>query len=384
MPTHRINGHAGWFFHEPFVAPQVAFAAGRSLRDSTCRRSRRARQGDAITTSPQKRSGNSAGAPVRPVDREPRGLTAEVSEVSRLFDGIPALENVSLGVARGEVHALLGPNGAGKTTVLRLLTALLEPTSGRVRVLGRDVGEGGRSLLGLVGLVPSGDRSFYLRISGLENLVFFARLHGLRRRAAIGRARAVLADVGLEAAAAKPVGEYSHGMQKRLSLARALLTEPELLLVDEATHDLDPAAARHARELVRAVAERGAGVLFTTQRVEEIRGFADRVTVLSGGHVRFIGTVPGLMAHASPQRFVVQLRNGHPQGPELLRLTSTALGPLGSVAPLPGESSGHYLLALAGDVVVGEAITALSAAKVEVLTCREERPEIEDAFLTLT
>jgi ABC-type multidrug transport system ATPase subunit len=135
---------------------------------------------------------------------------------------------------------------------------------------------------------------------------------------------------------------------------------------------------------VRAVAERGAGVLFTTQRVEEIRGFADRVTVLSGGHVRFIGTVPGLMAHASPQRFVVQLRNGHPQGPELLRLTSTALGPLGSVAPLPGESSGHYLLALAGDVVVGEAITALSAAKVEVLTCREERPEIEDAFLTLT
>jgi ABC-2 type transport system ATP-binding protein len=311
-------------------------------------------------------------------------VTAEVSEVSRLFQTIPALEKVSLSVLRGEVHALLGPNGAGKTTLLRLLTGLLDPTSGSVRVLGRDVGEGGRRLRGLVGLVPSGDRSFYLRISGLENLVFFARLQGLRRRTAVDRAHTVLADVGLEAAACKPVGEYSHGMQKRLSLARALLTKPELLLVDEATHDLDPAAARQARELVRAVAEGGAGVLFTTQRVEEIRGFADRVTVLSAGRVRFSGTVPELMAHASPQRFVVQLRNGHPDGPELLRLVDGALGPLGSVAPLPGESSRHYVLSLAGEVVVGEAITALSMAQVQVLTCREERPEIEDAFLTLT
>ena len=116
---------------------------------------------------------------------------------------------------------------------------------------GVDVSKGPRGLRGLVGLVPSSDRSAYQRISGVENLAFFARLHGMRKRAAFARARAVLADVGLADRADDPVNNWSHGMQQRLSVARALLTEPPVLLVDEATHDLDPAAAATVRELDR-------------------------------------------------------------------------------------------------------------------------------------
>ena len=142
----------------------------------------------------------------------------------RQFGDHVVLREVSLELGAGRIHALLGPNGAGKTTLIRILAGLLTPTSGQVRVLGEDIGGGPRQLRQRLGLLPAGDRSFYLRLSGLENLVFFARLHGMRRKQAVARSRALLREVGLEEAERRPVGAYSHGMQKRLSVARALLT----------------------------------------------------------------------------------------------------------------------------------------------------------------
>jgi ABC-2 type transport system ATP-binding protein len=220
----------------------------------------------------------------------------DVRGLRRRFDRAMALDGVDFAVHQGEIHALLGPNGAGKTTLLRTISGLVAPTEGSVRVLGADVTTGSRALHGCIGLVPSGDRTFYLRISGLENLVFFARLQGMRRRRAVARAHEVLAAVGLSDAARRRVGTYSHGMQKRLSIARALLTEPEVFLVDEATHDLDPEGAQRVRSLVAERAAQGAAVVWTTQRVDEISGFANRVTVLSGGRVRFTGSVGELLA----------------------------------------------------------------------------------------
>ena len=160
----------------------------------------------------------------------PSGIDAE--HVARSFRRTLALDDVSLSVRPGEIHALLGPNGAGKTTLVRILSGLIAPTSGSVRVAGLNATANSRDLRSEIGIIPSGDRSFYLRISGLENLVFFARMHGLRKRHAHERAYQVLEHVGLTDAARKRVGEYSHGMQKRLSVARALLTEPRVLLVD--------------------------------------------------------------------------------------------------------------------------------------------------------
>ena len=220
----------------------------------------------------------------------------EVRGLRRSFGVTMALDGVDFTTRAGEIHALLGPNGAGKTTLLRTISGLVAPTEGAVKVLGADVTTGSRSRHGHVGLVPSGDRTFYLRISGLENLVFFARLHGLSRRKAVARARTVLALVGLADAAQRRVATYSHGMQKRLSIARALLTAPGVLLVDEATHDLDPEGADRVRSLVADRAAAGAAVVWATQRVEEINGFANRVTLLSAGRVRFTGSVAELLA----------------------------------------------------------------------------------------
>jgi ABC-2 type transport system ATP-binding protein len=224
----------------------------------------------------------------------------DIRGLERRFGNRTALAGIDLAVHPGEIHSLLGPNGAGKTTLLRTLAGLVQPTAGVVHVAGVDVSKGPRRLRGLVGLVPSSDRAAYQRISGVENLVFFARLHGMRKRAAFARAQAVLEDVGLADRGDDPVNTWSHGMQQRLSVARALLTEPPVLLVDEATHDLDPHAAATVRGLLAACAERGAAVLWATQRLDELRGFADRVTLLSHGVAAFDGTVETLAARAVP------------------------------------------------------------------------------------
>jgi ABC-2 type transport system ATP-binding protein len=306
----------------------------------------------------------------------------EVEGLSRSFGTTRALSRVSLQVRTQEVHALLGPNGAGKTTLLRVLAGLVDPDAGKIQVLGRPAKDiPYRSARRLFGVVPSGDRSFYLRMSGLENLVFFARLHGLRRARALERAWECLEAVGLADVGRAWVGTYSHGMHKRLSVARALLTHPAVLLVDEATHDLDPEGARRIRTLVSAAAEEGAGVIWATQRVEEIRGFADRVTLLHRGEVRFAGSVARLIATSPARRYLLHLQDGHAHPPNLLAEARAALaGSLVSAGPDPE----HLLLALPEEITLGEAVSSLVGAGLEVLACREEGSGVEEAFLSLT
>ena len=310
-------------------------------------------------------------------------IAIEARGISRTFGSKHALDGVEVTVARGEIHAFLGPNGAGKTTLLRVMTGLLGASAGSVKVLGIDPAASPRALRKVVGFVPSGDRSFYLRLSGLENLAFFGRLHGMSRRQAVGRATTVLADVGLEDAASVRVGVYSHGMQKRLSVARALLTSPTLLFVDEATHDLDPEGAHRVRELVRKTAEGGTTVVWTTQRIEEIRGFVDNVTLLASGHVAFNGSVPALMAHATPHAFVVRLQ-ARPGTAATSTPPSDVLAGLATIEQTAREDVDNFSLSLAAGVSLGEALDALYREGFEILSCREARSAIEEAFLSLT
>jgi ABC-2 type transport system ATP-binding protein len=317
--------------------------------------------------------------PRRSVNRPSTRLAAvpavEVDDLTRSFGAVEALRGVSLEVEAGEIHAILGPNGAGKTTLMRILCGLLDPGSGMAYVLDRRAGRS-RELRELIGFVPSGDRSFYLRLSGLENLLFFARMHGLRRRAARERATELLDAVGLADAGRRPVNTYSHGMQKRLSFARALVHAPAVLLVDEATHDLDPVAAERVRALTRDCAGRGAAVIWATQRIEELTGFAERVTVLDRGAVCFAGTVAALAAAGGGDRHVIGLG---PRTTAALPALDAALGRL-----QPAADAGHALLTLAPGVSLGAALAALTVAGAEVTSCRDERPAMERAFLAVT
>jgi lipooligosaccharide transport system ATP-binding protein len=307
----------------------------------------------------------------------------EARDVTRRFGRVVALDGVSLAVRRGEIHALLGPNGAGKTTLLRVLTGLVVADGGHVRVAGLDPALSGRELRRTVGLVPSGDRTLYLRLSGLENLVFYARLHGLRRRTAVKRAHEVLEAVELRDAAHTPVGVYSHGMQKRIAVARALIVDPQVLLVDEATHDLDPDAADNVRSLVGELAGRGTAIVWTTQRVDEVRGFAGAVTLLSQGRTRFAGSVAELMTHALPRRYLLRLEDVRGNGGPTVPALAAGLAGLGTIDRMADDET-HYLMSLADGTALGDALEAIRAAGFQLLSCRDERSEVEEAFLNLT
>jgi ABC-2 type transport system ATP-binding protein len=304
--------------------------------------------------------------------------------VSRRFGDKQALSDVSLTVEHGRIHALLGPNGAGKTTLIRILTGLLEPDGGEIQILGRSRrGLLSREYRKFFGFVPSGDRTFYLRISGLENLAFFARLYGMSRKRAVIRAWECLRDVDLEDAARKPVGVYSHGMQKRLSVARGLLTDPAVLFVDEATHDLDPDGARRVRDLVKLAADRKAAVIWTTQRVEEIWDFASSVTLLHNGKVRFAGTVPEMIRFSETQAYVLLLRSVEGTPLDVLTTLRRAADGVALVEP-SRESAEHFIFVLRPEAILGELFERLASTGVEVLDCRQEHSQIEQAFLRLT
>jgi ABC-2 type transport system ATP-binding protein len=306
--------------------------------------------------------------------------------VRRRFGAEEALKGVDLEVRGGQIHALLGPNGAGKTTLVRILSGLAVASAGEVTFHSRDGTEtpAGWDARTLVGVVPSGDRTFYLRLSGLQNLVFFGRLHGLPRRRARQLATAALGDVGLAHAADRRVGEYSHGMTKRLGVARALLAAPPVLLVDEATHDLDPDGGRLMRQLVRRIADQGTAVVWATQRLDEIRGFADAVTLLKAGQVRFHGSVDQLIAAAERQGYVLRLRDRYRAPDAVVADANTALGSVAQLGWLDPRDPEHFSLLVARGVPLGTAMNALAAASIEVLSCREERSGIEEAFLSLT
>jgi ABC-2 type transport system ATP-binding protein len=200
------------------------------------------------------------------------------------FGGVTALDGVDLDVRPGEIVALLGPNGAGKSTLTRIIATTVLPDAGLVRVAGVDVVAQPPAARRCIGLTLGDERSWFWRLSGRHNLEFFAALYGLPRKAAAVRADELLATVGLAEAADRRFDGYSTGMKMRLSLARALLPNPRILLLDEPTRSLDPVAAVEFREHVLALARsRDMAVLYTTHDLHEASAIASRLVVIAHG-----------------------------------------------------------------------------------------------------
>ena len=210
--------------------------------------------------------------------------TIEVEHLHKRFGAVTALADVSLSVGAGSLKTQIGANGAGKTTLLRILATTLTPDEGQARVAGHDVQRRPREARSLAGLVLGEERSWYWRLSGRENLHFFAALHGLRRPRAAARATALLDELGLAESADRRVSDYSSGMRARLALARALLAEPPVLLLDEPTRSLDPAASDAFRARIAAIgAAQPTCVLLATHNIDDARLLATRTLLLSGG-----------------------------------------------------------------------------------------------------
>jgi ABC-2 type transport system ATP-binding protein len=201
-----------------------------------------------------------------------------------------AVDGLDLRVDQGEVFGVLGPNGAGKTTAIRLLATLLEPTGGEARVLGMDLRTRPRDIRRRLGVALGGERSLYWKLTGRENLEYFAALYHLPRRAAGARIDRLLASVELTDRADDYVERYSTGMRQRLALARALLADPALLLLDEPTVGLDVQAAVNLRERIRRLREDRRTVLLATHDMEEADQVCDRVAIIDHGRIVALGS----------------------------------------------------------------------------------------------
>lgn len=196
-----------------------------------------------------------------------------------------ALTNVSLELAQGEVLGLLGPNGSGKSTTLKLVSTVLLPDRGRVVVEGFNTRVEGQAVRQRVGFALASERSFFPRLTARENLEFFAALEDVPRRECRDRVESALNSVGLSDAAEKQVMKLSSGMHQRLGIARALLKEPSVLLLDEPSRSLDLAASTQLWALIRALSNNGMSILIATHNFAEAAEVCDRVAILQKGSV---------------------------------------------------------------------------------------------------
>ncbi len=217
--------------------------------------------------------------------------TIKVSDLTRDYGELRAVDHISFEAQSGEIFGFLGPNGAGKTTTIKMLTGQLRPTLGTARVAGCDVVEERQQLKPQIGVVFD-HQNIYERLSARDNLRFAARLYGVPK----ARVEKVLARVGLAERANEKAKNYSNGMKQRLLIARALLHEPRVLFLDEPTRGLDPHIARGIRAFIAELAQQGVTVFLTTHYMEEADQLSDRVAIVDQGHIVALDTPMRLKA----------------------------------------------------------------------------------------
>jgi ABC-2 type transport system ATP-binding protein len=199
--------------------------------------------------------------------------------LTKRFGAVTAVENLSLTIHKGEIFGLLGPNGAGKTTTIRMLGALIAPTSGEAWVAGYRVGRQDQDIRRNVGILTESP-GMYDQLSAARNLTFFAEMYGVDEIPA--RVERYLRTLGLWERRFEPVGTFSKGMRQKMAIARALLHEPQVLFLDEPTSGLDPSAARLVRQFIADLRSEGRTILLCTHNLDEADRLCDRVAVLRG------------------------------------------------------------------------------------------------------
>ena len=213
----------------------------------------------------------------------------EVSELTKSFEEITAVDHISFAVGEGEVFGFLGPNGAGKTTTIRMLTGLSKPSSGQALILNYDIQSELTQIKKSIGVVPE-ISNLYDELSGIDNLVFMARLFGVDRKERIKRAEDLLKTFGLYERKDSLFRKYSRGMKRALTIAAALIHNPSVLFLDEPTVGLDVVAARSLRNLIKNLRNQGITIFLTTHYLEEADSLCDRVAIIVKGKIIKIDT----------------------------------------------------------------------------------------------
>ncbi|MEV6394679.1 ABC transporter ATP-binding protein [Streptomyces sp. NPDC051907] len=300
----------------------------------------------------------------------------DVRDLTRTFRArrgreVTALDQVTFQVEQGEALGLLGPNGAGKTTLSRVLTTLLVPTSGTARVAGFDVVRQPREVRRRIGLVLGGDRGLYGRLTARQNLRYWAALQGLDTRAARRRTDDILEVLGLSGRADDRVETFSRGMVQRVHLARALLGEPDVLILDEPTNGMDPHAGAGFRELIRTLTSGGTTVILTTHDMQEAQALCSRVALIDHGRILRIGSTAELLAGI--------------QAPRALTAQGVPAETAARIAALPGsavtDTAGNLTAHPADEDSLSQALLLLAHAR--AVSISVTAPSLTEVYRTI-
>jgi ABC-2 type transport system ATP-binding protein len=221
------------------------------------------------------------------------GYDLEVERLCKNFGDLEAVKEVSFNVTKGEIFGFLGPNGAGKSTTIRMLCTLLQPTSGSAKVAGYDIISQPAEVRTKIGLVAE-KIIIYDRLTALENLYFFGRMNHLPEQDTKKRSELWLERLGMSEWSKKMAGTFSTGMKQRVNIARALLTQPEIMFLDEPTLGLDPQTTRSIRQFISELAESGITVILTTHQMAEAEALCDRISIIDQGHIVALDTAANL------------------------------------------------------------------------------------------
>lgn len=301
----------------------------------------------------------------------------EAHDLTKRFGqaGVEALRGVSFGVGEGEIFGFLGRNGAGKSTTVRILTTLLQPTTGWARVLGLDVASEAAAVRRAQGVALQ-EAALDELMTGREHLILAARLAGTKPAAAKDRAGQLLEVFGLNEAADRVAAGYSGGMRRRLDVATALVCEPRVLFLDEPTTGLDPQSRRALWDLIRQLRHEGTTVFLTTQYLAEADDLCDRVAVVHAGRIVAVGTPEELKDRFGTT--TLRLRVAGPGGEDRVREV------ISTDAVVHVDEGWIVLTVAGGEPAVPSLIGRLSVGGLEIERLAVMPPTLEDVFVSLT
>jgi ABC-2 type transport system ATP-binding protein len=308
-----------------------------------------------------------------------RVFKTHIGVFRRQVKEVVAVDDISFAVEPGELFGLLGPNGAGKTTTVKMLTTLLIPTSGKATILGYDVVKQAAAIRPRIGFIYGGERGLYWRLSGADNLRYFASLYHLDPDVSAQRIPYLLDLVGLGDRAREKVEGYSRGMKQRLHIARMLLNDPEVMFLDEPSIGLDPVAARDIRKVVRDLRDARKTILLTTHYMFEADELCRRIAVINHGKIVALDTPAALKRYVQDLAVVeVQVENISPQVVERLKQL-----PFVDAVTVEEREQDSLVLVQSprGSEIIPELIAQFNGTAVNKISVRE--PTLEDAYVRL-
>jgi ABC-2 type transport system ATP-binding protein len=309
----------------------------------------------------------------------PREIALEVQGLSKRFEDVQALKDISFEVFSGELFGFLGPNGAGKTTTINILTGLARPDTGSIRIGGVDCVAHPRSAQHLLGVVPD-ESNLYAELTGFDNLTFCAALYGMGKKERTARARELLEFFSLTPAANRKFGSYSKGMKRKLTIAAGIIHNPKILFLDEPTTGIDVASARQLRQLIAKLHQGGTTIFLTTHYIEEAERLCERIAFIVEGRIVRVDRVETLM---EPIQNHHVLHLAYQEGPENLKALLQQ-EPFEEEYTFSSPEGGVLQVEAAHPIRVGALVRFLEDRGAEVYEARKIRPSLENVFVQIT